>query len=188
MTTFNDLLNKHKSIDSIPYFELIQTREWYDKRERIVIRDKHKCTICGKSATVDHTHVDPETGVRTYPMFTDDYPSTQNEKGDWIESEIPIIDYLDKPYSLHVHHKFYILDRQPWEYLDDDLITFCNWCHWKFHEANVVPVFRTGRDKMQVNMTPCSRCNGAGWFPEYEYVQNGICFKCKGARFEELIK
>jgi hypothetical protein len=26
----------------------------------------------------------------------------------------------------------------------------------------------------------CSRCSGAGWFPEFRHVEAGICFQCRG--------
>lgn len=188
MIAYSDLIKKYPSSESIPYSELIQSREWFAKRETIIVRDNHHCTICGKSSTVDHPHYNPNTGVREYIMFTDIYPTTQDESGNIIESDIPIIDYLDKPYSLHVHHKYYILDRLPWEYPDVDLVTLCNWCHWQFHGENIVPVYRNSGNKLeQINLTPCSRCHGAGLFPEYSHVQSGVCFKCKGKRYEELI-
>lgn len=31
--------------------------------------------------------------------------------------------------TLHVHHKYYILNREPWEYPDNLLITLCENCH-----------------------------------------------------------
>lgn len=30
---------------------------------------------------------------------------------------------------LNVHHKLYIIDREIWEYDDDDLITLCQKCY-----------------------------------------------------------
>ena len=39
-----------------------------------------------------------------------------------------------------------------------------------------------------MNFTPCVRCNGMGYFPEYKKIENGICFRCRGARYEELIE
>lgn len=38
-----------------------------------------------------------------------------------------------------------------------------------------------------MNFTPCKRCAGYGYFPEYKHVENGICFRCGGNRYEELI-
>lgn len=36
-------------------------------------------------------------------------------------------------YRLHVHHKRYIKNKEPWEYEDEDLITLCQHCHWQEH-------------------------------------------------------
>lgn len=39
----------------------------------------------------------------------------------------------DKDHQLHVHHKYYLDDRYPWEYEDDALVTVCDCCHKKYH-------------------------------------------------------
>lgn len=39
-----------------------------------------------------------------------------------------------------------------------------------------------------MNYTPCHRCQGVGYISIYKHVQNGICFRCRGQRYEELIK
>jgi hypothetical protein len=26
----------------------------------------------------------------------------------------------------------------------------------------------------------CDRCNGSGYIPRYNHIENGICFKCRG--------
>lgn len=98
--------------------------------------------------------------------------------------------YLSKnPIVLNVHHKRYIIQRKAWEYADEDLITLCNECHTKIHQAIGVRVYSDENGYMeQISLTPCSRCSGTGYFPEYKHIQNGICFRCRGARFEELIK
>lgn len=94
----------------------------------------------------------------------------------------------ENPVVLNVHHKRYIIQHKAWEYSDEDLITLCNECHTKIHQAIGVKVYSDENGYMrQLSLTPCSRCHGTGYFPEYKYVQNGICFKCRGARFEELI-
>lgn len=28
----------------------------------------------------------------------------------------------------------------------------------------------------------CPRCGGTGYLPQYRHVENGICFKCRGAK------
>lgn len=35
--------------------------------------------------------------------------------------------------TLHVHHFYYNFDLQPWEYPDDILTTYCDFCHLKAH-------------------------------------------------------
>lgn len=35
--------------------------------------------------------------------------------------------------SLNVHHRKYIAGRKPWEYPDEDLVTFCEHCHGQHH-------------------------------------------------------
>ncbi len=36
-------------------------------------------------------------------------------------------------------------------------------------------------------LVACYRCGSAGYFPEYSHVENGVCFRCRGARFENFI-
>lgn len=103
--------------------------------------------------------------------------------------ETPTIYLAEAPLLLNVHHKHYIVQHKAWEYEDDDLVTLCNECHTKIHQAIGAPVYSNENGFMkEVSLTPCSRCNGTGYFPEYEHVENGICFRCRGARFEELIQ
>ncbi len=89
--------------------------------------------------------------------------------------------------GLHVHHSYYQSGRDPWEYPNDALTTFCWVCHEKFHKENKVPYLDKNGFKIG-EVTPCYRCSGAGEFPEYYHVEHGICFRCRGAKYEELIK
>ena len=91
--------------------------------------------------------------------------------------------------SLHVHHKHYIIGLDPWEYKDSELVTLCEECHKIVHAAEDVPVFilEDGMLKKRT-LTACSRCAGAGYFPEYSHVQGGVCFRCHGARYDEYIE
>lgn len=98
--------------------------------------------------------------------------------------------YLTKtPLFLNVHHKHYIIQHKAWEYDDEDLVTLCNECHTKVHQSIGVPVYSNKNGFMkEIQLTPCLRCGGTGYFPEYKHVEHGICFRCRGARFEELIQ
>lgn len=88
--------------------------------------------------------------------------------------------------GLHIHHKYYVNGILAWNYSNDALVTLCSSCHETLHKNNRIPVYN---DMMELlgQYTYCYRCHGAGIFPEYHHVQNGICFRCSGARYEELI-
>ena len=93
-----------------------------------------------------------------------------------------------KRYRLDIHHKIYVLNKMPWENFDQDLETMCNWCHWELHEKEKIEAYYLKDGKLvSAKMTPCYRCHSAGRFPEYAHIEAGICFRCEGKRFEELI-
>ena len=88
--------------------------------------------------------------------------------------------------NLHIHHNYYQDEKLPWEYPDDALCTLCWVCHEQLHQNMQI----TWRDKNGIEigeLTYCNRCFGAGWFPQYSHIQGGICFRCRGARYEELV-
>jgi 5-methylcytosine-specific restriction endonuclease McrA len=87
--------------------------------------------------------------------------------------------------TLQVHHKYYVRGRLPWNYLDDALITLCSDCHRKRHRSGVIFVYDEIDGKLvRTKMRPCIRCLGAGIFPQWWYYEDGICFRCRGAKFE----
>jgi 5-methylcytosine-specific restriction endonuclease McrA len=157
--TYAELLAEYKN-PYIPYERLLQTKEWQEKREKIIDRDRCQCTRCGVS-------------TQTFA--------------------------LNKP-ILQVHHTFYSVQKLdlkknkfthklPWEYLDEALVTVCNKCHQEIHKTTKIPVFEEVRPGKyaQKDFTPCRRCKAMGYFSYYKHVQQGICFRCSGQRFEELI-
>lgn len=88
--------------------------------------------------------------------------------------------------DLHVHHKYYQKGLFPWEYPDEALITMCWQCHMELHSTQSVKAY----DENGIEegfLTPCNRCGGAGHFPQYSHVKNGICFRCGGSCYEEFI-
>ncbi|KAB7726641.1 hypothetical protein F5984_23730 [Rudanella paleaurantiibacter] len=88
--------------------------------------------------------------------------------------------------GLHVHHRYYQKKRLPWEYMNDALMTLCWSCHEELHKNEKVP-YLDEEGKEIDNLTPCPKCYGAGRFPEFRHVQNGICFDCKGAKYIEFV-
>ena len=102
--------------------------------------------------------------------------------------KLPRIYIQKNPLVLQVHHKRYIVQHNAWDYEDNDLVTLCNECHSKVHKYLPTKVYTLVDGIYRVlNYTPCSRCNGTGYFPEYKNIQGGICFRCQGERFEEFI-
>lgn len=183
----------------IPYYHLLTCKEWRDKRGEIILRDKNSCTIC---------HKKPPDGYIPKLFFRkggipDMYETPVNFNFDevMVEVYIPTIDeyifvpqmvtevtVVTNPIFLHVHHKYYILTKLPWEYPEDALVTVCAECHKNIHEEEKISVFKDEHMKNLIYLTPCSRCSGQGILPQYSYIHNGICFNCWGAKFNELIR
>lgn len=165
-------IERFKSVELIPYGELLDTDEWDRKRDRILLRDNKKCYSCGLRPADDVVPEAIRALVRRGIVF-DEAGLSQIPKGYHCKS--------------HVHHKYYILNKLPWEY-EDSLVIMCSECHHNFHTEQTVPVYYEIEGQLvQKQYTPCIRCNGAGWFPEYEHVQNGVCFRCGGWGWEELM-
>jgi len=91
--------------------------------------------------------------------------------------------------NLQLHHNYYIQGRLPWDYSDEGFTPLCGECHWKFHCTNEVMVYLEMEDELvaQQNLVQCHRCHGAGHFPEFNHIDNGICFRCRGERYENFI-
>ena len=94
----------------------------------------------------------------------------------------------NKDNPLAVHHRYYKYGVLAWEYNNDTLITLCVNCHSLIHQT-ISPLcyYNNGERLVLMNFTPCHRCSGSGWFREYKHVHGGICFRCNGQRYEELI-
>jgi hypothetical protein len=88
--------------------------------------------------------------------------------------------------GVHIHHKYYQEDLMCWEYPSTALIAYCSYCHKDFHANNKVDHFDKDGNNIG-ELTACGKCASAGYLPEYEHVENGICFDCCGARFIDLI-
>jgi hypothetical protein len=96
-----------------------------------------------------------------------------------------------KSEKLHVHHKWYIKDEFPWEIEDDGLVALCHHCHKEVHLTEEISVYGKNMDgtmhpTLNFNIY-CNRCSGAGWFPQYKHVEDGICFKCRGDSISSTI-
>lgn len=187
--------NAFKTAD-IPYHVLLETQEWWDFRNRILKNDGYRCSNCGKGPTESKQKNDFDISIDNWTghywideEYNQDYYIDKKIHIWWPggPTEPNIIIVADKPYHLHAHHKHYIVGRLPWEYEEKDLTTLCNWCHWEFHQNNKVNVYSESKGVLNsVSYTICGRCKGAGWFPEYKHVGNGICFECGGHPYRTM--
>ena len=87
--------------------------------------------------------------------------------------------------GLHIHHKYYIKGLRAWEYKNDALITLCQTCHENLHKDQETPIYDDNFELIG-HYKNCKRCHGAGVFPKYSHVQDGICFECNGLRYSNL--
>ena len=194
---YSQLLQQSNNEDAIiTYFEKLQTIEWHSKRQEIINRDNHVCQICRNGQTIARYNCQnkKEYFFVRIPDNTRRYRIHFLNNGEldcfYIYDERDFVFTPSSRHSyLHVHHTFYNLDLQPWEYEAHSLITLCVHCHFHLHETTQIPVYRRTPEGNyeKVFLTPCSRCNGAGILPQFDYYMNGVCFNCWGAKYNELI-
>ncbi|MBL6950695.1 MAG: hypothetical protein ISR57_08645 [Bacteroidales bacterium] len=154
----------------------------------LLIQDKqdsseHQAFVSVAGKPLDHDH-----SSRYEVYYTNEFNKETSEKKiityikdlESKEHGIPI--YVR---GLHVHHTYYQEGKLPWEYPDDALKTLCWICHNKLHDYGKVN-WLDEEGNIKGELTPCDRCCGAGYLPEYKHVQNGVCFKCGGARYFEF--
>lgn len=175
----------------IPYQLLLNTVEWKDLRTEILWRDKSTCTLCLQKESY-------KMGNDYYRILSDEEQIASVEEittdvcgdGDWIytgKTPMTYSEVTDKPVVLHVHHNYYIYENCPWDYPRNALVTVCQECHTKIHSTMKIPVYSDKGLKNEISLTPCSRCQGTGFMDQYYYYDNGICFRCEGRKFEELL-
>jgi hypothetical protein len=91
----------------------------------------------------------------------------------------------DTSHGLQVHHEHYIVGRLPWEYPEVLLVTICDSCHDKLHDQHKVFFYQdVGGKFVRLNLVPCVKCSGSGWFPQWEHIEGGICFRCREREVE----
>ncbi len=124
-----------------------RTNEWQEKRSHIIHRDNYSCQICetfnpSEGLVTVFNEQDKDIELHQYNSETSVYSITSQNKGINISLDFGWGTWLITP-ILQVHHKKYIDGRLPWEYEDDDLITFCNECHNSGHQSIKIPVYNS---------------------------------------------
>lgn len=94
-----------------------------------------------------------------------------------------------KTSNLQVHHKYYLWNMEPWQCEDEALITLCGECHNDLHKKTSISwkIYINGTLE-DFNFTPCNRCGGYGYINAYKHVEGGICFRCRGDKYEEVVR
>ena len=178
----------------IPYYLLLDTNEWHAKRNKIISRENNICQYCKKSCIDDYIPKATPAGVIWKPGIYEEleieknfYCRTTGEHlGSYPAITVKLTEQKD-PHFAHVHHTYYVLSNLPWNYPDEDLMLLCHKCHTKLHESERISVYLNKNQLQSINCTPCSRCGGKGHLPQFNYVEAGICFRCRGACFEEWV-
>lgn len=173
------------------YGDLLNTLEWFSKRNTIIERDENQCVKCKRYKTFSlggnhFRELTLEEKMQDEDRVKKSIKTNEAKYGFAIADAASAGIEVEKPIYLHVHHKYYILNKLPWEYQDDVLVTLCHFCHCEVHERDNIKIFKDERRAEEVNMTPCSRCLGRGYISEYRHVQGGICFRCHGFAYDEL--
>ncbi|WP_035694866.1 hypothetical protein [Flavobacterium soli] len=166
----------------LTYGEKLLTTEWKAKRNKILLRDGEKCCEC----KAPHKRVEGK-GIREQTNEEKDVywkKISQLQLPNFITKERII--YPKVNVILHVHHKYYILNKLPWEYENNALITLCDLCHKKIHETQIIPIYLDESKSTILELNLCNNCNGIGYLSQYKYYQNGICFKCYGTGYLDL--
>ena len=180
----------------LTYYELLNTIEWGDKRKFVIHRDGGICQICKKGETITkyNSQKEKEYYWVVIPENVRQYKNSYFEDGNLLS--FFILDDRDFIYTkaarhsiLHVHHKYYIKGTLPWDYKDDCFLTLCVHCHFTLHETEQIPVYvkNSNGTYEKTELTPCSRCNGAGILPQFDYYMGGICFRCWGAKYDQFL-
>jgi 5-methylcytosine-specific restriction endonuclease McrA len=153
------------------YSDLLMTTEWKQFRDKIIRRDNSKCKKCGERNNELAWEL---KGSKPFDIFVRQADEFEKKflGQDNIYSSVHII--------LNAHHKYYIKDKNPWEYNTDALITVCSICHSKIHETENILVYENESLKNPKIAQKCSKCFGTGYLDQYHYYMNGICFDCHG--------
>jgi hypothetical protein len=194
MKSYHEVRQEYGDIKP-PYHELLGTVEWSKKRSQIIFRERNTCQSCERSCIDDYTPKAVGHSIFWEPGI---YEEVEVEKDHFCRitgehlctySDITLkLVKQEDPHYAHVHHTYYILSSLPWDYPDEDLMLLCHKCHTHFHQTQKVNVYRTEAKLETADLHPCSRCAGTGHLPQYNHVQDGICFKCGGACFDEWVK
>lgn len=195
--------NSHKTYEMLcaendnlqSYTLQLMSIEWFQKRNIILNRDNYTCHLCGAKCIDAYGIKTIKNDMILIPGYIKEITRLEKVHEPYSrrllsEYEVPdfVCEAVSNPSFPHVHHQYYVFNKLAWEYPDDCLITVCHECHTKIHQESKVLVYADSSLETEMDYTPCFRCSGIGQFAEFKHIDNGICFRCHGARYEELIR
>jgi hypothetical protein len=173
----------------IPYVVKLTTIEWKLKRDIVSNRENNICEICGEKC-MDDWLLKTENGFAKEVPATYEFIIEDKEHYD-LSGEIDFIYPIETIRLIeqkqvrisNVHHKYYVLEKEPWEYPNEDLMLLCHHCHKTIHQNQQIKIYKDFSKNEWDIVRPCQKCCGTGYLWEYSYWQGGICFDCNGKRF-----
>jgi hypothetical protein len=175
------------------YEQALERPEWKRLRREVLRTQGHRCRKCGKQETWNKW--DPENETWNYyevviPGHCRKYLNSYEVNGGTefyhiLDDRDFVITKVARPTCLHVHHRYYICGRSPWQYHPDCFECLCLYCHFDLHKKTRIPMYFLNNGLLieTEDLVTCPRCNGAGGFPEYRHVMAGVCFRCSGSRY-----
>jgi hypothetical protein len=157
--------------EKLSYDNLLKTVEWDTLRKRLFSEADYKCSNCNKEASKDG---------KSSIYINQEFRKKLEDEGNTLSS-------FFYPTILHLHHTYYVRKTLPWDYPDSCYRVVCGDCHSKIHKEQIILMYPNFTFTQSENITPCDRCDGLGYLSHYYYVDNGVCFKCEGAGFKELM-
>jgi hypothetical protein len=194
---YEGIRGQFKSHWHIPYETLLRTVQWDKFRQRILHRDNELCQFCNVKATGWYQNL-PIRDLNEEELLEQKLRAERLAEQKRMNVELygfslnvtprkTIGIIVKKPVFIHIHHKYYILSKLPWEYDDNAVMALCNTCHFDLHKNQVINVYEDDSLKKLIELTQCDRCFGSGFLEEFMHYMNGICFKCSGRRYLNFI-
>ena len=153
----------------IPYSIILTSSEWKKFRDIIMREQGFFCQICKQKPNYLAWHLKgqyPDSNIYARPI----------ENG---------AEYSCTHIVMHLHHKYYVYDRLPWQYEKEALQTLCAECHTEVHKNQVIMKYQNDILENPEPTVNCEKCFGTGHIDKYEYYKAGICFMCDGKGYLE---
>lgn len=178
------------------YQLLLQTKEWYNFREKILLLRHGTCEDCqreGGDIEIERPQDEYEREMNEVVEHNTAFRRRMKEiqSHDLYEQLLNGEIGGEKPYPsrtktigrvvLEVHHKLYILNKLPWEYPQYDVKLLCSECHLAEHQRNEILLYKDDKKEQYRKLPVCSKCFGSGYLPQYYHIDYGRCWDCDGA-------